>query len=259
MRSVTIYLDNSYYCEYKLYHPHIFQDIIKRDRFTSNHIANSFLPSENINSVLKFIKEHTSQDHIQFITDDNKFVLRSISKREHKYILKNVLENYYQRLIDQSLLQHIYAMVKLTIKGQIYRLVILEKISDINIARSSLSFVTNCSNFEMHEQLENSRVKFVMCEEEKDRFYEVLREDIRFLETVHVKECKLAIKYCNEPQISSFRQCFKCIQKEKSFYIMLWIADLSFFKKDKRRKSYTVRGAEDLLRSVQKEIAEFID
>lgn len=64
--------------------------------------------------------------HINLHTADRRFILQSISKEEKKYFLEYMVEQYHKRVTNSSLVQHIYGLFKLIIRGKVLRYIILE-------------------------------------------------------------------------------------------------------------------------------------
>lgn len=64
--------------------------------------------------------------HINLFTADRRYILQSISQEEKKYFLEYMIEHYHKRVIKNSLIQHIYGIFKLIIRGQVFRYIILE-------------------------------------------------------------------------------------------------------------------------------------
>ena len=59
------------------------------------------------------------------------FMIRAVTKEEHKTFTRRMVESYYYRVISGSFLEHIYAVFKFTLKGNVYRIVLQHNPSNI--------------------------------------------------------------------------------------------------------------------------------
>lgn len=122
----------------------------------------------------------------------------SISKKQMKFFIKTLLLGYYQRLNKGSFLQRIYGAFKLVIKGNIYRLLIMENpkymLNDPNITimrglftnrRVNISPVSNMISEQLNTTLESHDIsrcrRFVFYPEHRRHILSVIYSDMKFL------------------------------------------------------------------------------
>lgn len=64
--------------------------------------------------------------NLTLFTYDKRLILQSISQAEKKFFLENMIEHFHRRVLSQSLIQHIYGIYKFTLRGQLFRYLVLE-------------------------------------------------------------------------------------------------------------------------------------
>jgi hypothetical protein len=190
--------------------------------------------------IMKYISEDGSELMLNFVTFDSRFVVRSIRKREQQLFLREKLQGYLKRVMNDSLLQHIYGIFKLIIKGKIYRVMIIENSAFKYLHRNKISI--NSQVFESERVSENLLDgAFVMDDEEKDKFDRVLNEDIEYLRSSKMIKCRVMIDILDKPIVDRGRKLFKGIYQNEMRYIAVKISDVSYSNKKSEYK--------DILRS----------
>jgi len=64
--------------------------------------------------------------NLTLFTYDKRLILQSISQAEKKFFLENMIEHFHRRVTNKSLIQLIYGIYKFTLRGQMFRYLILE-------------------------------------------------------------------------------------------------------------------------------------
>jgi hypothetical protein len=228
------HIDSDYYCEYKLYDFYAFKNIIADDGLEANGIAKYYICSslsvtENLQRIIRYISEEGSDLLLNFVTFDDKFVVKAISKKEQKIFLKEKLEGYYDRVMDNSFLQHIYGIFKLTIKGQDYSIAILENNPAGFISRGSISVSSTGSGIELvHFAGEpDEHNKFFLDQDSTAHFKETLKKDLEYLNTSNIHYCKIFIDILGEPHQGS-REVYTGIYQGKMSYLSVRIYDVFY-------------------------------
>jgi hypothetical protein len=198
---------------------------------------------------------------LDFITYDKKFIIKPIKKHEKRLFLDYKLERYFERVINESHLQHIYGIFKLTIKGKIYRLMIAENNYYGNVHSHSMSIHLGVID---HDQICEGMLYdvFILDTEEKRRFGAALSQDIEYLYGNNGIKCKVLIDIVDECD-ESRNHLYKGIYKGKDCYISMIISDVSYSKKilkgDKTMKSMIEMNlAENTLEGIEEKIRKYI-
>lgn len=146
--------------------------------------------------------------------------------------------------MDDSLLQYIYGVFKLVIKGMIYRLMILEYVETDEIHNTSYRLSSSGSTLEV---IEDYTAKFSMEAEEKERFYAAFEKDKMFMIAGKIVRCNLVMNtsYFNGG-LARYKYSGKMNMKTRLMEIR--ISDLQFVKrkgsvKKKKRPSRNLHRA----------------
>jgi hypothetical protein len=134
--------------------------------------------------------------------------------------------------MDDSLLQYIYGVFKLVIKGMIYRLMILEHIESDEM--NNRSYILSESD-PSHQVIEDYTAKFSMEAEEKERFYAAFEKDKIFMQAGKIFRCNLVMNasYFNMG-FSRYRYSGKMNMRTRTMEIR--ITDLQLVKKQESGK-----------------------
>lgn len=154
-------------------------------------LFSSLLIRENIEEIINYIREDNSEISLNYVTSDKKYIVRAISKKGQRKFVKEMLKSYHERMTEGSLLQAIFCVFKLVIKGQIYRLMILENTQCELISGSEIVSMTHfASSF---ESFENASIKIRMEEKDKKRIEYLLEKDKQYLLESGIQYCSLSI------------------------------------------------------------------
>lgn len=171
---------------------------------------------------------------LNFVTYDKKCIVKSIKKREQRLFLKEKLSAYYERVMDESLLQHIYGIFKLSIKGKIYRLMIVENNPIIFLYRSFISI--HSETLDQDDRITASFIddQFILDEEERIRFDRVLNLDIGYLRTSQMQSCRIFIDIFEDPPRDKHKHLYSGIYQDQRGYLCLSISDVSYSSKQSK-------------------------
>lgn len=180
---------------------------------------------------------------LNFVTFDDRFVVKAISRNQQRVFLRDKLSGYYKRVMDNSFLQHIYGMVKLTIKGQNYRLMILENNPIALISRDSIpvSFKNNGIDLDYILQRVNLKDKFSLDIDLKADFRETLEKDLEYLSKSKVRSCKIVIDILKEPPIGNWRP-YSGIYQGRHSYLSVRIVDIYYTRDNTRLRTLSSSG-----------------
>lgn len=163
---------------------------------------------------------------IHFVTFDDKFIVKTITKEEQKIFISEKLQSYYDRVTTQSHLQHIYGIFKMIIKGQIYRLMVIENslysyqyITSICI---SSDYSDHCSTVFEHN--------FIMKTKQRERLDRVLDEDIQYLRIAKMQSAKVFIDILRDKPQDSRRIVYSGTYQNISCYMSMRITEVNYIK-----------------------------
>jgi hypothetical protein len=144
------------------------------------------------------IENNINPKKILFVSRSKQFMIVSISKRQMKFFIKTLLLGYYEKLKKGSFLQRIYGAFKLVIKGNIYRLLIMENpkyvLDDPNITiirglytnrRVNITPVSNMISERLVTAPDPNDIsrnsKFMFSPENRRHILSVIYSDMKFL------------------------------------------------------------------------------
>lgn len=83
-------------------------------------------------NIQKAVEDRHNPDKLfTIMSSSSQFMIKAVTKEEHKTFTRRMVESYYYRVISGSFLQHIYAVFKFTLKGNVYRIVLQDNPSYI--------------------------------------------------------------------------------------------------------------------------------
>ena len=95
------------------YAPQIFRNILKKDKINQNYLNSSFNLLDNMKNISKLQISEGKSGSFFFFTNDNRFLIKTISKGERIALMGNFLQKYYDTINENensSLLGRIYGL-----------------------------------------------------------------------------------------------------------------------------------------------------
>jgi hypothetical protein len=184
----------------------------------------------------------------------------SITKKQQHYLLKTFLSRYYHRLLEGSFLQQIYGVLKLIIKGNIYRLLIIQnpkyglKDPSATIIRGnkiyrksivSVSEITKDFQDTIAESMYRSKNRqFTLCQEDRSHILSVMYEDIKLLNDMNAIGYDIEIYSGN--RLDACRNMFHHTKlcKESVVFCISNFLRIASSKKCFRRSQYMLSSSE---------------
>ena len=127
--------------EIKDYCPRIFRILHKADNNIDEIIANSLTPFHNIDGLKEMKKSQGKSGSFFFFTNNNKFLIKTITNEELNTLLNGFMENYYIHIINNpdSLLARLYGIYTITIRGiSQVNIVLMQNINSLGNNHKSL-------------------------------------------------------------------------------------------------------------------------
>ena len=127
--------------EIKDYCPRIFRILHKADNNIDEIIANSLTPFHNIDGLKEMKKSQGKSGSFFFFTNNNKFLIKTITNKELDTLLNGFMENYYIHIINNpdSLLARLYGIYTITIRGiSQVNIVLMQNINSLGNNHKSL-------------------------------------------------------------------------------------------------------------------------
>ena len=192
-----------------------------------------------------------------FITHNHKYIIKTISRKEHKIFFKYMLKPYHQRVIEGSFLQRIYGLFKLTYNGEYVRVMILKNIFSDKNSDSEPKYVSKYIQFinTLDESLNLERT-FSLSDDERIRFYQMMDKDLYFLKSLQVVNFSILIIIKNST--SEDQSTFKGVFGERNACLTVSISQFicrSSSKKVKRNQAKQEDSDEDIKNSLYKIIS----
>jgi 1-phosphatidylinositol-4-phosphate 5-kinase len=100
------------------YCPKIFRELRGLDDITGIDLSNSFNPILNSESINKMRESEGKSGSFFFFTNDNNFLIKTITDSELNNMLGNFMKAYYEHIInnEETLLAKIYGIFSIQIK-----------------------------------------------------------------------------------------------------------------------------------------------
>lgn len=198
---------------------------------------------------------------LNFVSYDNKFIIKAITKQEQNLFLHDKISLYYDRVMNKSHIQHIYGIFKLIIKGQIYRLMLVENYSTKFIYRNSIDIYSGSYDEQSSSLIDN---KFIMDESEKRRFEDILNEDIGYLRVSDMHTCRILIEIVGELIEYNTRNFYSGIYQGKHRYLIMSISNISYSSiktkyKQLKRSSIELKVDTRNLNNIESRIRNYIE
>ena len=180
---------------------------------------------------MRFISQDGNKED-NFITHDQKYIIKTLSIQEHKTFLKQILKPYHQRVIEGSFLQRIYGLYKLTYNGEYIRVMVIKnphidqqlysKASHVGRSIQSISSLDYSLNPEF----------LTLQEEEKARFYETVDKDLCFLRSLKLANFSILviITSCSSDDLFTFKA------ESEKYPVWLSVVITHFFCRDSSKK-----------------------
>jgi hypothetical protein len=110
----------------------MFRDGVSAQDIAKYLLFSEFLIQDNMMNIQKAVENRQKPDKLfTIMSSSSQFMIRAVTEEEHKTFTRRMVESYYYRVISDSFLQHIYAVFKFTLKGNVYRIVLQDNPSYI--------------------------------------------------------------------------------------------------------------------------------
>ena len=211
---------------------------------------------DNRESIMKFISQDENKEDY-FVTHDKKYIIKTISRQEHKIFLKEILKPYHHRVIQVSFLQRVYGLYKLTYNGEYVRVMVFKNILFDQIIDSEPRYISNsikCIN--TLDEFLNLEPKFSLSHDEGASFNQIMDKDLCFLKSLQIINFSILIIINNST--SEDELAFKGVFKESKACLTVSISDFicgSSSKKAKRNQAKQEDSDEDIKESLSKIIS----
>ncbi len=201
--------------------------------------------NENLNRVIRYISDDGLELLLNFVTFEDKFILRAIPKCEQRVFLREKMWAYYDRVMDNSFLQHIYGVFKLTIKGQDYRLSLVENNPEGYVSRGSINLSSKSSGADQLYFIGDVGLedKFYLDIDLKKDFRQTLKKDLEYLEKAKIQSCKIFIDVLVEPP-SGNRKVYSGIYKDRPAFLSVRIFDVIYTEFNEKSTKIRTSGIE---------------
>lgn len=182
---------------------------------------------------------------LNFVTFDNRFVVKAITKKQQKAFLRERLCAYYNRVMNNSFLQHIYGVVKLTIKGQNYSLMILENNPALSISSETITVSVKNSAIDVdciaYEEV--FKDKFSLDIDLKAEFQETLGKDLEYLSKSKAHSWKIVIDILKDRPPGN-RRAYSGIYQGIHSFLSVRIYDIAYTYDNTRSKRLSSSGGQ---------------
>jgi hypothetical protein len=139
--------------------------------------------------------------------------------------------------MNNSFLQHIYGVVKLTIKGQNYSLMIIENNPVVFISSQTIiaSVKNNGIDIDCIGEEEVWTDKFSLDIDLKADFQETLQKDLEYLIKSRAHSCKIVVDISKDPPASN-RKAYSGIYQGSHSFLSVRIFDIAYTSDNTRSK-----------------------
>lgn len=240
-----MYSDPKFYCEFKQYLPHIFYDILNKDRITYKEIATSFYIEQNRENLMEYIQQEKVDRDVLLITFNKKFILKRIRNRQHRAFMKHMVQKYHAKITDDSYLQHIYGIFKLTILGKQYRFLLLEN----PFKNLSAPVVTKLKWSEVQKDGEQDDLSLILQQFERvlgssitlyprdiTKLHETLIDDLNFLKHSYMDDFAVTLGFAENEVDRNIRNRFYGSLNGEARVFVISISEFLNMKPEKRRR-----------------------
>jgi hypothetical protein len=187
---------------------------------------------------MKFISQDENNEDY-FITDDKKYIVKTISRKQHQNFLKHMLRPYHNRVMEGSFLQRIYGLFKLTYKGEYVRVMVLENpVYDKHINSEPIYISRFIQLITPFVDSLNPECRFLLSDDEGMRFNQIIEKDLCFLKSLQIINffILIIIKSCTSEHKLTFKGVFE--QNDASLTVSIsQIICKSSSKKAKRNQA----------------------
>jgi hypothetical protein len=155
---------------------------------------------------MRFISQDENKEDY-FITHDQKYIIKTISRKEHQTFLKEILKPYHKRVIEGSFLQRIYGFYKLTYNGEYVRVMVLKNPHIDQQVHTKPSYVGKSVQSISSLDYSLNPEFLTLQEKEKTRFYETIDRDLCFLRSLKVLTFSILviITSCSSDDLFTFK------------------------------------------------------
>jgi hypothetical protein len=166
---------------------------------------------------MEYIQQEKSHRDLILMSYNKKFMLKPIRNRQHRAFIKHMVQRYHAKVSDDSYLQHLYGLFKLTILGKQYRLALIDnpfknlsapviwklKWSEIQREGDQDELTIVLQNFERV-----SGASITLYPRDITKLHDTLVDDLNFMKQSHIEDFTISLAYSENELDRNIRNRF---------------------------------------------------